>query len=67
VASPYEWLSLDAAVDRQQRPAMVITMVMTVAYCAYKFIASSPSSFKSTELNSSSLNCEAVAPAYTLN
>jgi len=46
---------------------MVITMAMAVAYCAYKFIASSPSPFKSTEHNSSSLNCEAVAPAYTLN
>jgi hypothetical protein len=42
-------------------------MAMAVAYCAYKFIASSPSPFKSTEHNTSSLNCEAVAPAYTLN
>jgi hypothetical protein len=58
---------LDTAVDRQQRPAMVITMAMAMAYYAYKFIASSPSPFKPVEHNSSSLNCEAVAPAYTLN
>jgi hypothetical protein len=67
VAGLYEWLSLDAAVDRQQRPAMVITMAMAGAHCAYKFATSSPSLFKSTEHNSLSLNCEAVEPAYTLN
>jgi hypothetical protein len=67
VAGPYEWLSLDAAVDRQQKPTMVITMAMAGARFAYKFAASSPSPFNSTKHNSLSLNCEAVAPVSTLN
>jgi hypothetical protein len=58
---------LDATVDRQLRPAMVITMAMAVAHCVYKFTASSPPPFKSTEHNSSSLNCKAEAPTPTLD
>jgi hypothetical protein len=46
---------LDAVVDRQLRPMMVITMDMAVAHCTYKFTASSPPPFKSTEHSSSSL------------
>jgi hypothetical protein len=67
VASPYEWISLEAAVDHQQRPAMVITIAMVAARCIYKFIASPPPPFKSTELRPSSLNCKAVTPAPTLD
>jgi hypothetical protein len=67
VAGSYEWISLEPVVDRQQRPAMVITIAMVAAWCIYKFTASPPPPFKSTELRPSSLNCEAVAPAPTLD
>jgi hypothetical protein len=61
VASSKGSVVLGAIVDRQLRPAMVITVAAAVLHRAYKFTPFSLPSLKSTELRPSSPNCEAIA------